>query len=97
MFWRKHRKERNFFCSNRKRNYKNETVETISDKIKSIDTAIFIDSSLPNLVDDLTKGIHKIKFKDCDCLLEYESVKDNFIIKNVYFAIKIIQTSLMKN
>ena len=75
----------------------NETVETISDKIKSIDTAIFIDSSLPNLVDDLTKGIHKIKFKDCDCLLEYESVKDNFIIKNVYFAIKIIQTSLMKN
>ena len=36
-------------------------------------------SSLSNLVDNLTEGIHKIKCKDCDCFLEYESVKDNFI------------------
>ena len=57
----------------------NETVETLSYKIKSIDSAIFIDSSLSNLVDDLTEGIQKIKCKDCDCLLEYEAVKDNFI------------------
>ena len=34
---------------------------------------------LSNLVDNLTEGIHKIKCKDCDCFLEYESVKDNFI------------------
>ena len=25
------------------------------------------------------EGIHKIKCKDCDCFLEYESVKDNLI------------------
>ena len=34
---------------------------------------------LSNLVDNLTEGIHKIKCKDCDCFLEYESVKDNLI------------------
>ena len=36
-------------------------------------------SSLSNLVDNLTEGIHKIKCKDCDCFLEYESVKNNLI------------------
>ena len=30
---------------------------------------------LSNLVDNLTEGIRKIKCKDCDCFLEYESVK----------------------
>ena len=36
-------------------------------------------SSLPNLVDNLAEGIHKIKCKECDCFLECESVKDNLI------------------
>ena len=36
-------------------------------------------TSLSNLIDNLTEGIHKIKYKDCDCFLEYESVKDNSI------------------
>ena len=36
-------------------------------------------SSLSGLVDNLAEGIHKIKCKDCDCSLEYESVKDNLI------------------
>ena len=36
-------------------------------------------SSLSNLVYNLAEGIHKIKWKDCDCFLEYESVKDNLI------------------
>ena len=34
-------------------------------------------SSLSNLVDNLAERIHKIKCKDCDCFLEYESVKSN--------------------
>ena len=50
----------------------NETVEAIS-------SARFMTSSLSNLTDNLTERIHKIKFKSCDCFLEYESVKDNFI------------------
>ena len=49
---------------------------------------------LANLVDNLTEGIHKIKCKDCDCFLEYESVKDNLIkykclFRNKYYLNKI--------
>ena len=36
-------------------------------------------SSLSNFVDNLTEGIHKIKCKDYDCYLEYESLKDKLI------------------
>ena len=53
----------------------NESVVTISYKLKFIDRARFMATSLSNLVDNLTKGIHNIKRKDCDCFLEYESVK----------------------
>ena len=34
-------------------------------------------SSLPNLVDTVAEEIHKIKCKNCDCLLEYEIFKQN--------------------
>ena len=57
----------------------NESVETLSYQTKFIDSARFMASSLSNLVDNLAEGIHKIKCKICDCFLEYESVKDNFI------------------
>ena len=57
----------------------NENVVTISYKMEFIDSARFMETSLPNLVDNLTEGIHKIKCKDCDCFLEYESIKDNLI------------------
>ena len=36
-------------------------------------------SSLSNLHSNLTDGIHKVKCKDCDCFLEYESVTENLI------------------
>ena len=36
-------------------------------------------TSLSNLADSLTEGIHKIKCNDCDRFLEYESVKANLI------------------
>ena len=36
-------------------------------------------SSLSDVVDNLAEGIHKIKYEDCDCFLEYEIVKDNLI------------------
>ena len=60
----------------------NKSIVTISYKIKFIDSARFMSSSLSNLVDNLAEGIHKIKCKDCDCFLEYESVKDNLIKYN---------------
>ena len=54
-------------------------------------------SSLSNTVENLVEGFHKIKWKDCNCSREYESVKDNLIKLNVYLAVNIIQKSLMKN
>ena len=52
---------------------------TISYTIKFIDSARFRATSLSNVVDNITEGIHKIKCKDCDCFLEYESFKDTLI------------------
>ena len=57
----------------------NEDTITISYKIKCIASARFMASSLSNLVNNLAEGIHKIKYKDCECFLEYESIKDNLI------------------
>ena len=74
-----------------------ESDVAISHKIKFIYIARFMATSFSNLVDNLTEGIHKIKCKDCDCFLAYESVRDNPIKVNAYLAIKIIQTKLMKN
>ena len=41
----------------------NDSVVTISSKIKFINDARFRVTSLPNLVDNFTEGIHKIKCK----------------------------------
>ena len=54
----------------------NENVFTISYKIKFIDSARFMATSLWNLDDNL--GEEK-QYKDCDCFFEYKSVKDNLI------------------
>ena len=57
----------------------NENVTTITYKIKFIDSARFMACSLSNLFDNLSEGIHKVKCKDCNCCLEYESVNDNLM------------------
>ena len=85
MSWGKHRKYKTFSVTIEKEVTKiekdgNENVATISYKVKFIDTARITASSLSNLVDDLAEEIHKVKCSDCDCFLEYESVKDNLII-----------------
>ena len=49
-------------------------------------------ASLSNIADNPNGGIHKIKCKDCDSFLEYESVKGNFIKHNIYLVINIVQT-----
>ena len=38
-----------------------------------------METSLANLVNNLTEGIDKFKCKDCDCFFEYESDKENLI------------------
>ena len=84
MSWRKCRKVQKLFCSNKKRSDKidkdgKESVVNISYKIKFIDCSKFMASSLSNLADTLSEGIHKIKCKNCNCFLKYESVKDNLL------------------
>ena len=76
MSWGKYRKVPNFSISIEKE-FANidrdghENVVTISYKIKFIDSARFMTSSLSNIADNLPEGIQKIKWKDCDCFLEY--------------------------
>ena len=45
-------------------------------------------SSLSNLFDNFTEGIHKIKCKDCGFFLEYEGVKDSLIKYKCLFCNK---------
>ena len=78
----KYRKVQNFLFSNRKnirKTDKNGNEDAIYYKIKFIDSARFMASSLLNLVGNLAKGIDKIKCKECNYLFEYERVKDNLI------------------
>ena len=44
----------------------NESVATISYKLKFIDSTRFMAISLSYLVDNLTEGVHKIKCKNSD-------------------------------
>ena len=85
-------------------------TKTISYNIQVIERARFLASSLLNLVDNLAKGTHKtkckhghenklcemcgIKYKDCECCLEYINVKDDYT--EVRAAIIITKGSLMK-
>ena len=57
----------------------NENDVNIFYKIKFIDSARFIVSSLSNFVDNLAEEIHKIKCKDWNFFIEYTSVKDNLV------------------
>ena len=57
----------------------NESVVTISYKIKLIYSAEFMATSLSNLVHNLTERNHNFKCKECDYFIEYESVKNNLI------------------
>ena len=48
-------------------------------KIKCIDSARFMASSLSNLVHNFAEGIHKIECKGCNYFLDYESVNGKLI------------------
>ena len=72
----------------------NEIDGTISYKIKIINSARFMASSLSNFVGTLTERIRKMKCKGCGCFFEY---KRNLIKHNVYLAINVSEKSLMKN
>ena len=85
MFRRKYRKIYYFFGTNQERNYKkdkngNDKIIKISYKIKFIDSYRFMSTSLSNLVDNLSEGLHNDECKDCKSYLDYVTIKDNQII-----------------
>ena len=95
-------KNKKLFCYNRKRSNKidkdgNGSAKTMSYEIKFTVSARSMSNSFSNLVDNLAEEIYKIKCQDCDCLLEYESVKDDLIKCKCLPCIKVIQKSWMKN
>ena len=95
-------KNTKLFCYNGKRSNKidkdgNGSVKTISYEIKFTVSARSMVNSFSNLVDNLAEEIHKIKCQDCDCLLEYESVKDDLIKCKCLPCIKVIQNKTFKS
>ena len=90
MFWGKYKKVQNFSVTIEKEVTNihedgNESVVAISYKIKLIESARSTTSSLSNLVDNLAEEIYKTISQGCNCLPEYESVKDN-LIENKYLS-----------
>ena len=72
MSWEKDKKKTQKFSSSNRKNVTeidedgNESVLNISENIKFIVSPRLIVTSLSNLVDNLTKRVHKIESKDCD-------------------------------
>ena len=58
----------------------NDEIVNISYKIKVIGSFRFMSSSLPNLVDNLSEGLHSDKCSDCKSCLDYMITKDDQLI-----------------
>ena len=58
----------------------NDRTTKISYKIKFIDSFRFISSSLLNLVDNLSEGLHSDKCTNCKSYLDYMTTKDEQLI-----------------
>ena len=54
--------------------------ESVSYKIKFINSYRFMSSSLSTLVDNLSEGLHSDKCTDCKSCLDYMSIKGNLLI-----------------
>ena len=90
-----------------------EITKNISYMLKFIDSARFMASSLSNLVINLSEGIRRIKckfghddkkcvtcgikYKYCNCFLEYISFTDDLIVYKCSCCKKIINTSSTKS
>ena len=58
----------------------NDKITKTSYKIKFIDSFRFMSSSLSNLVDNLSEGLHSDKCADCKSCLDYMTTKDEQLI-----------------
>ena len=64
----------------KKDKYDNDKTTKISSKIKFIDSFRFMSSSLSNLVDNLSEGLHNDRSMDCKFCLNYMTTKDEQLI-----------------
>ena len=58
----------------------NDKITKISYKIKFIDSYRFMSTSLPNLVSNLSEGLHNDRCIDCKSCLDYMTTKDEQLI-----------------
>ena len=89
-----------------------EITKIIFYKLKFIESRRFIASSLSNLVNNIVEEIHKIKsiyghnnkhcetckikFKDCECFLEYTNIKNGLKVYKCLCYNRNCQKSSMK-
>ena len=64
----------------RKDKYDNDKITKTSYKIKFMYSFRFMSTSLSNLVDNLSEGLHSDKCTDCKLDFDYMSIKDNQLI-----------------
>ena len=65
----------------------NNKTRKISYKIKFIDSFRFMSSSLSNLVDNLSEGLHSDKCTNCKSCLDYITTKDAQLIFRCFMQI----------
>ena len=81
-----------------------EITKAIYFRLQFIDSTRFMANSFSNLVNNLPAGIHKIKckyrhddkkceacgikYKDCECCLEYKNIKDGLILYKCLYCNK---------
>ena len=64
----------------KKDKYGNNKIIKISYKIKFIDSYRFMSSTLSNLVDNLSEGLHNDRCIDCKSCLDYMTTTDEQLI-----------------
>ena len=71
--------------------------KSIAYKIKFIDSFRSMSSSLSNLVDNLSEGLHSDKCTDCKSYLDYIVFKNDQLVFSVLCVKRIIKMALIKN